>query len=232
MIPVHIAHGATSIVLAEGVNQIMVFDTAQVLVTTSGVSLKHVDLYVRLAAGAQLSLDCLVHTTEIQQLNIHIHLEARSFLTQRLNLRFSTIKQSSITLVLERAAQADIQGRYQLSGSNQVTAQLRVEHVEPTTYSNVQFKGVLNDDARWNLQGMLHIGESAQGAQASLYDQSLLFGQARAVSIPSLEALNNDISCRHGSAIGMIDQESLQYLMMRGLAPEVAQNLIVEMFLY
>ncbi len=59
----------------------------------------------------------------------------------------------------------------------------------------------------------------------------LLSPSAKAVSIPSLEILTNDVQCSHGSAVGQLDQGHIFYLMARGLQEVQAKQLLLESFI-
>ncbi|MHB8671905.1 MAG: SufD family Fe-S cluster assembly protein, partial [Acidimicrobiales bacterium] len=50
---------------------------------------------------------------------------------------------------------------------------------------------------------------------------------AHADSVPNLEIEENQLQCSHASATGPIDDEQRFYLESRGIAPEVAERLIV-----
>ena len=50
-------------------------------------------------------------------------------------------------------------------------------------------------------------------------------------SKPELEIYADDVKCSHGSTTGNIDQNSVFYLMSRGISKEQANKMIVEGFL-
>jgi len=50
-------------------------------------------------------------------------------------------------------------------------------------------------------------------------------------SKPELEIYADDVKCSHGSSTGNIDQNSIFYLMSRGLSKEQANKMLVEGFL-
>jgi len=50
-------------------------------------------------------------------------------------------------------------------------------------------------------------------------------------SKPELEIYADDVKCSHGSTTGTIDQNSIFYLMSRGLFKEQANKMLVEGFL-
>jgi Fe-S cluster assembly protein SufD len=58
----------------------------------------------------------------------------------------------------------------------------------------------------------------------------LLSNQARALSVPSLEVLTNDVHCFHGSALGRFDQNHLFYAASRGIDEIQMRTLLVRAF--
>lgn len=58
----------------------------------------------------------------------------------------------------------------------------------------------------------------------------ILSKQARADSIPGLEILADDIRCSHAATVGQLDEESIFYLMSRGLPRREAKRIVIEGF--
>jgi len=104
-------------------------------------------------------------------------------------------------------------------------------HVHGNTYSDLDFKVVLEDEARSAYTGQIHIGLDARNSEAYQENRNLLLDQnCRAESIPELEILNEDVRCTHGATVGPIDEEQVYYLMTRGLPRREAERAIVEGF--
>ena len=53
---------------------------------------------------------------------------------------------------------------------------------------------------------------------------------AWAESVPNLEIENNDVRCKHESAVSPIDADQRFYLESRGVPPQVAERLVVAGF--
>ena len=49
-------------------------------------------------------------------------------------------------------------------------------------------------------------------------------------SNPQLEIYNNDVQCSHGSTTGELDDESIYYMMTRGINKNDAKNLLLKGF--
>ena len=59
----------------------------------------------------------------------------------------------------------------------------------------------------------------------------LLQDNAEFNSKPELEIYADDVKCSHGSTSGSIDEDSLYYLMTRGLSREESTKLLIKGFL-
>jgi len=104
-------------------------------------------------------------------------------------------------------------------------------HVHGNTYSDLDFKVVLEDEARSAYTGLIRIDIEAANSEAYQENRNLLLDSAcRAESIPELEILNEDVRCTHGATVGPIDEDQVFYLMTRGLARHEAERAIVEGF--
>lgn len=101
------------------------------------------------------------------------------------------------------------------------------------TTGEILSKGVLLDDARTYLKGMITIEKTAIGTDSYLGEFGMnLSKAARSVAIPSLEIDQPD--CRraaHSSSVGPIDENQLFYLESRGIHPDDARKFIVLGFL-
>ena len=104
-------------------------------------------------------------------------------------------------------------------------------HEANNSFSDMDFKVVLEDRARSAYTGLIRIEEHARNCEAYQENRNLMLdASCRAESIPELEILNQDVRCTHGATVGPIDEEQVYYLMTRGLPRRTAQTLIVEGF--
>ncbi len=106
------------------------------------------------------------------------------------------------------------------------------DHRAPRTSSDLLFRSVLKDRARYVYYGFIKMRKEAQQSQGFQTDRNLLLtGRARADSIPVLEIEADDVKCSHASAPGPVDDDQLFYLMSRGLPSLEAERMLVEGFL-
>jgi Fe-S cluster assembly protein SufD len=81
-------------------------------------------------------------------------------------------------------------------------------------------------------RGIIRVWPGAQQTDAYQTNRNLLLSpEARADSLPNLEIQADDVKCSHGATVGQLDQESLFYLMSRGLTRSQAERLVVLGFL-
>jgi Fe-S cluster assembly protein SufD len=102
------------------------------------------------------------------------------------------------------------------------------DHVAPKTYSDLLFKGAVQNTAKSVYTGLIRIGEEAKGSVAYQTNRNLTLSEgAWAESVPNLDIRTNDVKCSHASTVGPIDAEQRFYLESRGIPPEVAERLVV-----
>ena len=81
-------------------------------------------------------------------------------------------------------------------------------------------------------QGKIYVDKKAQKTNGYQLSKALVLSENSAFnSKPELEIYADDVKCSHGSTTGNIDQNSVFYLMSRGLSKEQANRMLVEGFL-
>ncbi len=137
---------------------------------------------------------------------------------------------SEIDLIGE-GAEGRMSGFYFTDGKQHLDHDTQQNHLAPHTTSDLLFKGALKDSSRSVWQGMIYVAPGAQKTDGYQANRNLVLSQqARADSIPGLEILADDVRCTHGATVGKIDQESVFYLLSRGIPYAEAEHLIVEGF--
>lgn len=104
-------------------------------------------------------------------------------------------------------------------------------HILPHGTSDLLYKGALKDHAYSVFRGLIRINPDAQRSDAYQQNRNLLLSDhAHADSIPELEIEANDVRCTHGATVGPLEEESVFYLMARGIPRPEAERLITEGF--
>ena len=108
----------------------------------------------------------------------------------------------------------------------------RVLHQALHTQSYTLVRGVLFDQAKAQIGGLIKIAKNAQHTNAFLEEKILLTGnRAQAEADPQLEIEANEVKASHAATVGKIDEEQLFYLTSRGLSEAQAVRRIVLGFL-
>ncbi len=115
---------------------------------------------------------------------------------------------------------------------DKVKIQIYVNHQAQATKSKVIVKGVINDSASVDFNGLVKIAKGSKGAGAWLSANLLLLSnQAKGRAVPGLEILENDVKAGHATTVGRVNDTEIFYLMSRGLSQNQAEKLIVQGFL-
>ena len=105
------------------------------------------------------------------------------------------------------------------------------DHQACNTYSDLDFKVVLKDQAHSAYTGLIRIEPDAPNCEAYQENRNLLLSDGtRADTIPELEILNDEVRCTHGATIGPIDEQQIFYLEARGIHREEAIRMVVNGF--
>ncbi len=108
----------------------------------------------------------------------------------------------------------------------------RINHFAPNCKSYQRVKNVLNSDGKGVYQGKIFVKDIAQKTNAyQLSKAMLLSDDSEFDSKPELEIYADDVKCSHGSTSGSIDEDSIYYLMTRGLNRKESVKLLVNGFL-
>jgi len=108
-----------------------------------------------------------------------------------------------------------------------------IEHIGKGTTCNVYVRGILTDEALARFEGLLYVEPGAKQTDTFLRSDFLLLSDhARAVAIPSLEIIENDLAGGgHAATVGKLDPMQLFYLQTRGITEQESRNLLMLGFL-
>jgi Fe-S cluster assembly protein SufD len=123
-------------------------------------------------------------------------------------------------------------GLFFASGDQHFEHRVVARHEAPQAYSNLLYKGAIQDAAHTVFFGNLVVPPGAPGTDAYQTNRNLVLNDgARADTIPFLEIETAEVKCSHAGAVGRVDDEHLFYLRSRGVPEAVAKRLIVLGFL-
>lgn len=164
---------------------------------------------------------------------LHIYIEENAHLVQTV---LCTDKQQYTFIqkiyLQGRGATAHVQGAVIAGESEQYTISTEQIHTAPDTQSEIHFYAVIGKNASCSYNGLITLKEGSLRASADQQNKVLLLHEtAKALSIPSIQALHDDVSCGHGAAISYLDAEHLFFLMMRGISETQAKKMLIQGFL-
>ncbi len=108
----------------------------------------------------------------------------------------------------------------------------RTAHNRPDATSNQVVRAVHWNEATGNFLGAINVGREGQRTDAAQDFKALVLEKgATANAKPELEIFADDVKCAHGAAIGQMDEMARYYMASRGIAPDVAQRLLVRAFI-
>jgi Fe-S cluster assembly protein SufD len=123
-------------------------------------------------------------------------------------------------------------GLYFAGGDQHFEHRVIARHEAPQSYSNLLYKGAIQDHAHTVFFGNLIVPPGAPGTDAYQTNRNLVLNDgARADTIPFLEIETAEVKCSHAGAVGRVDDEHLFYLQSRGVPTAEAKRLIVMGFL-
>jgi len=149
-----------------------------------------------------------------------------------LSLGPNLIKNEIHCNLLEDFSSCFINGVMLLNGDQHHELKTNVNHKYENCKSSQLIKSVLLDKSNGTYQGKIYVDKSAQKTNGYQLSKALILSEKSEFnSKPELEIYADDVKCSHGSTIGNIDENSIFYLMSRGLTKDQANKMIVEGFL-
>lgn len=107
-----------------------------------------------------------------------------------------------------------------------------VIHQATQTFSQIEVKGVLQEQAQSFIKGLIKVEKGADQSLGQFTSKTLLLSeQASAHCWPFLEIKNNDVKVSHSVAVSQLNKEELFYLQSRGLNNKSSQKLLIDGFL-
>lgn len=178
----------------------------------------------------KFSFVCDQNSTD-RELFLRFYVQAYAALTVHVLIAHANMHVKIECFLQGQGAHAHIHGAYILSDKHVVTIDTLQYHEGAHTSSTLLMKGALRDMAYVQYHGTIHIEKNASGTYASQENKNILLSNgARAVSVPNLQVLNNEVKCFHGSAVGKFDQEHLFYAACRGIDEKRAEEILLNAF--
>ena len=132
----------------------------------------------------------------------------------------------------DQYSSAFINGVINLKNSQHHEIKTNINHLAENTKSYQLIKTVLNDNSKGIYQGKIFVDQKAQKTNGYQLSKALLLNENTEFDgKPELEIYADDVKCSHGSTSGNLDEDSIFYLMSRGLSYQQSKELLINGFL-
>ena len=127
---------------------------------------------------------------------------------------------------------AFINGIFSLKENRQHEIRTSINHLVENTKSYQLIKGVLGKNVKAVYQGRIFVDSKAQKTDGYQLSKAILLDETSEFNAkPELEIYADDVKCSHGSASGSLNENSIFYLMSRGLNYKQSKELLINGFL-
>ena len=127
---------------------------------------------------------------------------------------------------------AFINGIFSLKENQQHEIRTTINHLVENTKSYQLIKSVLGKNSKSVYQGRIFVSSKAQKTDGYQLSKAILLDETSEFNAkPELEIYADDVKCSHGSASGSLNEDSIFYLMSRGLSYQQSKELLINGFL-
>ena len=129
-------------------------------------------------------------------------------------------------------SECNLQSASFLNKSDHQEIKTKINHLAPSCKSYQRVKNVLSSEGKGVFQGKVYVKDIAQKTNAYQLGKALMLSDdSEFDSKPELEIYADDVKCSHGSTSGSVDEDSIYYLMTRGLSRKESIRLLINGFL-
>ena len=127
---------------------------------------------------------------------------------------------------------AFVNGIFSLMNNQQHEIRTTINHLTDNTKSYQLIKSVLGKESKAVYQGKIFVNPIAQKTDGYQLSKAILLDETSEFNAkPELEIYADDVKCSHGSASGSLDENSIFYLMSRGLNYQQSKELLINGFM-
>ena len=127
---------------------------------------------------------------------------------------------------------AFVNGIFSLNDKQHHEIRTVINHLVENTKSYQLIKSVLEKNTKSAYQGKIFVDSKAQKTDGYQLSKAILLDETSEFNAkPELEIYADDVKCSHGSASGSLDENSIFYLMSRGLSYQQSKELLINGFL-
>ena len=127
---------------------------------------------------------------------------------------------------------AFINGIFSLKDGQKHEIRTTINHLVENTKSYQLIKSVLGKNSKAAYQGRIYVDSQAQKTDGYQLSKAILLDETSEFNAkPELEIYADDVKCSHGSASGSLNENSIFYLMSRGLNYKQSKELLINGFM-
>ena len=127
---------------------------------------------------------------------------------------------------------AFVNGIFSLKDNQQHEIRTTINHLVENTKSYQLIKSVLGKLSKAAYQGKIFVNSNAQKTDGYQLSKAILLDETSEFNAkPELEIYADDVKCSHGSSSGSLNENSIFYLMSRGLSYKQSKELLINGFL-
>jgi len=116
-----------------------------------------------------------------------------------------------------------------VDGVQNIVFRTKQQHLSGDSHSNLILNCIAFENSHFEYEGKIFIDKNCSKVEAYQNNKNIILENNVVVnSMPILEILSNDVLCKHSTATGQIDKDSLFYLQTRGLSEKEANILLLE----
>ena len=129
-------------------------------------------------------------------------------------------------------ASAFVNGIFSLADNKHHEIRTTINHFAESTKSYQLIKSILGKNSKSIYQGKIFVNSEAQKTDGYQLSKAILLDETSEFNAkPELEIYADDVKCSHGSASGSLDENSIFYLMSRGLNYQQSKELLINGFM-
>ena len=242
-LPIHLVHisEASSVAESSQARVVVVLEPGasaeiveEILSFGDAPSWKNIRSQVALGEGASLRHHRVVREGAQGRLTLGLEVSLASrarYESHALSLGGLFAREDMRVRIEGEGAECHLNGLALLGGSEFADHHSIVEHIAVNGTTRQLYKAVIDDKARYVFDGLIAVKPGAQKTDAQVYNKNLLLSEdARVNTNPEFKILADDVSCKHGGAVGQLSPEAMFYLRSRGVGADEARRLLVYAF--
>lgn len=153
------------------------------------------------------------------------------FTSFNINLGGALVRNDLIADLNAEGAEASYYGLFFAQGRQHIDNHTLVNHNAAHTFSNENYKGILDDRARGVFNGKVIVKRDSQKIEAHQSNANLLLSDRAEIDTkPELEIYADDVKCSHGATTGQLDEDAVFALRSRGIDEQIARGLLTLAF--